>query len=282
MNLLLRNFSLFATLAELRPIWGSQNSLNLAETLDLKQIAQLETFFETKSMNHRPIFLRSLAVLWTLALFGALNLATAQQRTYPGAGEPSSGNSDPFVKMVRHNDGSRTVTARSDLTNEFNPNMDERLMVPIQEVVTYDPEGNMRLRRVYTLNRYGQAETVMMTNGDGTRILRGEFHYDFTGRLQVEKLFTLPGDRLVREQRTDYDSNGRGTKRTINHGAMPPDLLKWMDPDGNVAGVKTDTPSTTRWLRGGNRGNSSANPVNGSGGPAPKKKGLLRRILGKD
>ena len=80
-------------------------------------------------MNPRPIFHRFQSVVLpflALTLVFALNQVSAQQRNFPGASDGAGGNTDPFVRMVRHNDGSRTVTARSDLTNEFNPNLDER------------------------------------------------------------------------------------------------------------------------------------------------------------
>jgi hypothetical protein len=126
----------------------------------------------------------------------------------------------PFVRMVRHNDGSRTVTAKDAAKAE-------------QEVLTYDAQGDLKLRRVYQLDRYGKAVSFVIQEGSGKPLIRGEFTYDVRDRMTEERLYSIPGDQLMRRLVQDYDP-GTGKKlmpRVQNHIALPSELLYWMDPD---------------------------------------------------
>ncbi|MEM1293826.1 MAG: hypothetical protein AAGH89_00580 [Verrucomicrobiota bacterium] len=174
------------------------------------------------------------------------------------AQQGSSAGGGPFVRMVRHNDGSRTVTARSEL----DPNSPLKVG-KTQTISTYDPEGVLRLKRIYQLNKYGKPEVFVISDGAGRPLVEGLFTYDLQNRLAKEELFELPSKRPVRTQIHSYTAGTRGTVRTVNHGPLPPELLRWMDPDGNVAGIK---PSEK----------SAAEPEKKSGG------GFFRRLRGKD
>ncbi len=144
----------------------------------------------------------------------------------------------PFVRMVRHNDGSRTVTARSELDPGSSLNLGKS-----QTISTYDPEGDLRLKRIYQLNKYGKPETFIISDGAGRPLVEGLFTYDLQNRLEKEELFELPSKRPLRTQIHSYTAGNYGTVRTVNHGPLPPELLRWMDPDGNVAGVKSEETS---------------------------------------
>lgn len=131
---------------------------------------------------------------------------------------PAAGG--PFVRMVRHNDGSRTVTAKDTSKAE-------------QEVLTYDPQGDLKLRRIYQLDRYGKPVNFMIQDGQGTAVLRGEFTYDVRDRMSEERLYSVPGNQMIRKLVQDYDpSTGKKLNPRIqNFAALPSELLYWMDPD---------------------------------------------------
>lgn len=159
-----------------------------------------------------------------LALSGLMALvvlgwsqADAQVPSAPGKAPMPSG---PFVRMVRHNDGSRTVTAKDPSKAE-------------QEVLTYDPQGDMKLRRLYQLDRYGKPVTFIIQDGTGKPVIRGEFTYDVRDRMNEERLYAIPGNQMIRKLVQDYDpSTGKKLNPRIqNFAALPEELLYWMDPD---------------------------------------------------
>lgn len=189
------------------------------------------------------------------------------------AQQGNSGDGGPFVRMVRHNDGSRTVTARSEL----DPNSTLKVG-KTQTISTYDPEGELRLKRVYQLNKYGKPEVFVISDGAGRPLVEGLFTYDLQNRLAKEELFELPSKRPVRTQIHSYTAGSYGTVRTVNHGPLPPELLRWMDPDGNVAGVKSEEADATGrgiWQLGARKKSTE------SGGAEPEKEsggGFLGRF----
>jgi len=159
----------------------------------------------------------------TVILAGGL-LVFAGDSPTRAQGDPSKlpAASGPFVRMVRHNDGSRTVTAKDPSKAE-------------QEVLTYDPQGDLKLRRLYQLDRYGKPVTFVINEASGRPVLRGEFTYDVRDRMSEERLYSLPGNQMIRRLVQDYDP-GTGKKlpaRIQNYGTLPPELLYWMDPDSS-------------------------------------------------
>jgi hypothetical protein len=122
--------------------------------------------------------------------------------------------------MVRHNDGSRTITAKDPTKHE-------------QEVLTYDPQGDLKLRRIYQLDTYGKAVTFVIQDGSSKPVLRGEFTYDVRDRMNEERLYSVPGNQMIRRLVQDYDpSTGKKLNPRIqNYAALPAELLYWMDPD---------------------------------------------------
>ncbi len=146
-----------------------------------------------------------------------MSLAPALSFAQAPAAPPNA--SGPFVRMVRHNDGSRTVTARDASKRE-------------QEITTYDHEGELRLRRIYQLDRYGRAERFMIYDGQGTPLVRGEFTFDEFGRMIEERLFSVPDGKPIRTLRQTYDAQGKvQVPKVANHQPLPQELLYWMDPD---------------------------------------------------
>jgi len=165
----------------------------------------------------------------------------------------------PFVRMVRHNDGSRSVTARDSTKNE-------------QEVLTYDPQGQLKLRRVYQLDRYGKATTFIIHDGTGRPVLRGEFAYDTRDRMHEERLYSVPGDQLIRRLNQDYHpTTGQKLKPRIQSQApLPEELLYWMDPDSAQPGSLEAAMKAAKAKEGGG---VTASPE------APEKKGIFKGIL---
>jgi hypothetical protein len=163
----------------------------------------------------------------------------------------------PFVRMVRHNDGSRSVTARDAGKTE-------------QEVLTYDSEGELKLRRIYQLDRYGKATTFIIQDGSGRPVLRGEFAYDSRDRMTEERLYGVPGNQLIRRLNQDYEpTTGKKLKPRIqSHSPLPEELLYWMDPDSAQPGA-LEAAMKAAQAKGG-----PAAPA-----PAPEKKGIFRGIL---
>jgi len=127
----------------------------------------------------------------------------------------------PFVRMVRHNDGSRSVTARDESTKEM-------------VITTYDPDGNLQLRRVYQLDRYGKPVTFFVYDGTGRPLMRGEYEYDNRERVVAERLFELPSGEPIRTVAQNYDAAGnRLSPQYMHQGSLPPQVLRWLNPDEN-------------------------------------------------
>lgn len=109
--------------------------------------------------------------------------------TGPGRGGSGGGNysadGDVWVRVVRNSTGGRTVTTHNANTR-------------IQEVVTYNHLNRVVLKRTYQLNRYDQPERFLVYDARGAVVYRGEFEYDLQDRLSEERLFSMPGDFLVR------------------------------------------------------------------------------------
>ncbi len=180
--------------------------------------------------------------------------ALAQQ-----SGQTTTG---PFVRMVRHNDGSRTVTAKS----QYDPNS---AIGKTQSISTYDPEGVLRLKRVYQLNKYSKPETFIIYDGNNRPLVEGVFTYDFQDRIQEEVLYLLPSKQMLRKQVHNYSGGSQGTVNTTNYAAMPTELLRWMDPDGYVAGIKSkdeNQPNRGVWHRGNGARVEEENEENDGGG----------------
>ncbi len=179
----------------------------------------------------------------------------------------------PFVRMVKHNDGSRTVTASPDSTKKT------------QEITTYDAQGTLRLKRVYRMNQYDKPDSFIISDGAGRPLVEGKFNYDMHHRLQTEELFELPSRQLLRRQVHSYDLANQDSVRTTNYAALPPELLRWMDPDGYVAGIKTPQKGVNGpiWHRGNSRqGRSGATTASTDSSPrrTEQKKGVLGRMKG--
>ncbi len=130
----------------------------------------------------------------------------------------------PFVRMIRHKDGSRTVTG-------YHSGM------KIQEITTIDKDGVERLKRVNYLDKYGRPERFEYRSGTGGLLLHGQFVYDEKGRMAEELLYT-PDGRLLRKLVQNYDfATGAKLAPTVEHkGALPPEIVRWMNPDGNDSG----------------------------------------------
>jgi len=116
--------------------------------------------------------------------------------------------------MVRHNDGSRTVTAKDPSKAE-------------QEIMTYDVQGDLKLRRLYQLDRYGKPVTFVIHEASGRPVLRGEFSYDVRDRMSEERLYSVPGNQLIRRLIQDYDP-GTGEK-------LPPRIPELLDSSSRIA-----------------------------------------------
>ena len=152
---------------------------------------------------------------------------TANPNAVPFASQGAATNaksSNPFVRIVKHNDGSRTITAKSQKLEGQKQSM--------QEVKTVDKDGNLRLRRIYYLNRYGQPQRFEMYDGTGRPVLTGEFEYDGLDRIRKEVLFEVGTGMKLREQTRHYrQSHEAPLIETKSYGVLPVELLYWMDPD---------------------------------------------------
>ena len=172
--------------------------------------------------------------------------------------------------MVRHNDGSRTVTAKSNI----DPNSPLKVGKS-QTISTYDPEGVLRLKRVYQINQYNKPETFVIYDGNSRPLIEGRFEYDFQHRLVKEELYELPSRKLVRRQTHNYTVGDQRTVNTVNYGPLPPALLRWMDPDGYVAGVKTPEASKNASRGIWHRGGDDNKPANNNASEKEEKRGGL-------
>jgi hypothetical protein len=189
-----------------------------------------------------------------LALGVGLGLAHGQ--------DPAPGGPGPFVRMVRHNDGSRTVTAKDSAKAE-------------QEVLTYDIQGDLKLRRVYQLDRYGKAVTFVIHEGSGKPVIRGEFTYDVRDRMTEERLYSIPGNQLMRQLVQEYDpkTGKKLAPRVKNYASLPSELLYWMDPDSaGSAGAQVKAAAAAAAT------GAKSDAKSGSGG----KSGLFRGMFKKD
>ncbi len=192
---------------------------------------------------------------WGIRLIiGFLSLQVGLAQSYPAA----PGAAGPFVRMVRHNDGSRTVTAKDPAKAE-------------QEVLTYDAQGDLKLRRVYQLDRYGKAVTFVIHDQSSKPVIRGEFTYDVRDRMTEERLYSVPGNQLVRRLVQSYDPNtGKKLNPQVqNYTTLPSELLYWMDPDSaGSAGAQAKAAA------------AAANPKNAQDGKSGS--GRLRGLFKKD
>lgn len=127
----------------------------------------------------------------------------------------------PYVRMVEHNDGSRSVTARDDTTKEL-------------VISTYGPppEGDLKLQRKYQLDRYGKPTAFFIYDGTGRPLVRGEFTYDAQDRVIEEKWFELPSERPIRTLAQNFDAKGgRLPPQYMHQASLPPEVVRWLDPD---------------------------------------------------
>lgn len=139
------------------------------------------------------------------------------QQAPPGMAGLSAG---PFVRMIRHNDGSKSITARDQNTKEL-------------VITTYDPEGNLKLRRNYQLDQYGKPVTFTFLNGTDVPLVRGEYVYDAQDRVIEEKWFELPSQRPIRNLAQNYDAHGmkRLAPQSMHEATLPPEVVRWLEPD---------------------------------------------------
>lgn len=172
-------------------------------------------------------------------LFGALLIGVTPafgQGGQPfGAAGRGPGSQEAFVRMVRHNDGSRTVTSKHS-GNATGKGVDEH----IQLVQTYDKNGELRLERSYKLSTAnGQPDTFTIYNGNRQPLLLGRFTYDAFGRMQTETLFSAQTRKEVRRLTQGYDYSGKKLPPKVeNFEALPADILYWMDPDSAPASAQ--------------------------------------------
>jgi hypothetical protein len=125
----------------------------------------------------------------------------------------------PFVRMVRHNDGSKSITARDELTKEL-------------VISTYDPEGNLKLRRNYQLDLYGKPKTFLFYDGGGQPLVRGEYIYDAQDRVTEEKWFDMQSQKPIQDLAHNYDAKGkRLPPQTMHEATLPPAVVRWLEPD---------------------------------------------------
>lgn len=151
-------------------------------------------------------------------LFSSERLAAADSPVVPGSA-PASPTGGPFVRMVRHNDGSRSITARDDTTKEM-------------VITTYDPLGNLKLRRNYQLDRFGKPAAFIFYDGAGKPLVRGEYVYDAQDRVAEERWFELPSQRPIRTLAQNYDAKGkRLPPQSMHEATLPPDVVRWLEPD---------------------------------------------------
>lgn len=190
----------------------------------------------------------------------------------PERGPAAAPRPGPFVRMVRHNDGSRTVTARDETTKEM-------------VITTYDPEGNLKLRRNYQLDRYGKPGTFQFFDGSGRPLVRGEFIYDGMDRVVEEKWFELPSERPIRTLAQNYDAKGRRLPpQSMHEATLPPEVVRWLEPDKEVASETSKNQEGSRFsLFGKKDKKKEAAPATGSSPPpaATGEKSGLRNIFGK-
>jgi len=132
----------------------------------------------------------------------------------------------PFVRMVRHKDGSRTVTAH-------------HVGMQAQEVVTYDADNVVRLKRINHLDKYGRPQSFEFYDGNNRLLMRGKFTFDSMDRMKEELLYTVDG-QLIRRLTKNYDlATGKELPPTITGGSagVPQQILQWSDPDGEGTGT---------------------------------------------
>jgi len=179
-----------------------------------------------------------------------------------GAAGRGPGSQEAFVRMVRHNDGSRTVTSKHS-GNATGKGVDEH----IQLVQTYDKNGDLRLERSYKLNTAsGQPDTFTIYNGQRQPLLLGRFTYDGFGRVQTETLYAAQTRKEVRRLTQGYDYAGKKLNPKVeNFESLPPDILYWMDPDSAPASAQKAMAGSTS---------------KGSSGASGEKKGGILGIFG--
>ena len=121
--------------------------------------------------------------------------------------------------MVRHNDGSKSITARDEMTKEL-------------VISTYDPEGNLKLRRNYQLDQYGKPVTFLFYDGAGQPLVRGQYVYDAQDRVSEEKWFDMQSQQEIRTLAQNYDAKGkRLPPQTMHEATLPPAVVRWLEPD---------------------------------------------------
>ena len=132
----------------------------------------------------------------------------------------------PFVRMVRHNDGSRSVTARDQDTKEL-------------VITTYGPppEGEVvKLRRNYQLDPYGKPVTFIFYDGKNRPLVRGEYVYDKQDRVMEEKWFEFDSNQPIRTLAQNYDAKGkRLAPQSMHEATLPPEVVRWLEPDKSHA-----------------------------------------------
>ncbi|MFT5469174.1 MAG: hypothetical protein ACI8UO_004289 [Verrucomicrobiales bacterium] len=196
---------------------------------------------------------------WIAALFltGLLSVGFAQ---YPRGGGSQPNEEDVWVRVVRTSTGGRTVTKNNGNTR-------------IQEVITYDANDRPVLKRTYRLNRFGEPSDFLVYNARGTVIYRGEFVYDFQDRLTEERLYTMPGNTVVRRLAYDPQNPKAPPKAQVYGSGVSSDVLQQMAEGGpdRVGARPIDTDTEVRRPAPRNSGRSSGK----------KKKGnFLNRIFG--
>lgn len=173
----------------------------------------------------------------------------------------------PFVRMVRHNDGSRSVTARDETTKEL-------------VITTYGPppQGELKLTRKYQLDQYGKPVTFTFSDGTGRPLVRGQYVYDSQDRVIEERWFELPSERPIRTLAQNYDAKGkRLPPQSMHEATLPPEVVRWLEPDkaaNQVAGKKEKGRFPLFKKK-------DKEPAPATAPPATENKGPLQGIFGK-
>lgn len=214
------------------------------------------------------------AVVWgacILLVSSERLLAAGASPVVPGAA-PASPTGGPFVRMVRHNDGSRSITARDDTTKEM-------------VITTYDPLGNLKLRRNYQLDRFGKPATFIFYDGAGKPLVRGEYVYDAQDRVAAERWFELPTQKPILTLAQNYDAKGRRLPpQSMHEATLPPEVVRWLEPDkAQVADKKASEKGRLNLnpFKKKDKKEPEAPPPGTPAAPAPGGKGPLHGLFGK-
>ncbi|MEM0970202.1 MAG: hypothetical protein AAF191_04630 [Verrucomicrobiota bacterium] len=206
--------------------------------------------------------------LWLLllGLFSGGGSSTLAQTPFDQAKRNKEG---PFVKLVRHNDGSRTVTSRDEVMND-------------QILTTYGPDGEIKLIRKYQLDRYGRSTTFTIYDGNERPLLQGEYGYDSSSRLIEESLWELPSGDPIRILSQGYDASGRKMMPNNRYyKELPEAILYWMDPDSRGESEEPGKRTIKVPLFQRNRpgvGSQSAE----SGESREEKKGMFKKLFNRN